>query len=525
MRKLTFLLGLSLCIIMIFAFAGCDKDHLVVDNQNAPDKDKALATPADLMSLVAGAYNDFWGVTQYSYPSMAMSTAGDEITSSWGNWHMRNASWEPRFEYDNSPSYSYNNFTETPWYDCYKAISSANDGLKALADGMLFGDNGADNGMVETFAKFVQGISHGFLACFFDQAFIFDETVNLETDALELQPYTAVMDGALAMLEDALALANANDFVLPDNWINGIAMTNEYMAELIHSYIARYMVWVARTPADRAAVNWATVMNHCNAGITEDLILTGDNDNWWTRLQGHTHHPVWCRVDNNAIGPADTVGAYDAWLATPLMDRMHFGITTGDRRITGDGGPESDGTDMIYSGTPNHRPDRGTYHFSAYTFQRYPHYDLSYTGPMTAFKVTELDMLVAEGLLRTGGSAATIAELINRTRVNRGMLPPATGGEAVGSSTDPHWIGTTANPATLWSMMKHEKFIENFCVTAGTGYFERRGWGELISLTPLHWPVPGLELEILLMDIYTHGGATGDVAAKRVVEEKYPSVH
>jgi len=327
------------------------------------------------------------------------------------------------------------------------------------------------------------------------------------------------MTAAIKMLEDAISICQANDFTLPDTWINGYEVSSAKLAALCHSYIARYLAWVARTPSDRAAVDWNKVISHAQQGITEDFLVYGDGDYWWSRMQGHTHHPVWCRADNNALGPADTSGNYQAWLATPLEDRMHFIIYTPDLRITsgdstGTGGFDHIGTDFDYAGYPRHRPDRGTYHFSAYKLMRYlAYFNGGYVGDITIFKTTELDLLIAEGLLHTGGDLGQVAELINRTRVTRGGLPPATASDAKGSISDPHGILASAS---LWSKLKHEKFIENFVVTAGTGYFERRGWGELISGTPLHWPVPGKELEILLQEIYTHGGTTGDYAPKRL---------
>lgn len=516
MKGIKILIRLSLCFLILFAITGCEKDHLLVENQNAPDAARTLGSAEDLMALVAGAYMEIYGAMQKNYPGMALSTAGDEITSSWGNWHMRNASWEPRFAYDNSPSYGYRGFNETPWYNCYAGISSANDGLRAIAgDPQFFGD---DTPMAHAFAKWVQGLCHCFLGFFFDQAFIFDESVNLETDVLEFSPYGDVMDAGIAMLEECITLCNANDFTLPDTWMNGLACTNEYLAQLCHSYIARYLAWEGRRPADRVAADWNAIMNHAQQGITENFILTGDGNYWWCRLQGHTQHPVWCRADNNALGPADTSGNYQAWLATPLEERMHFLIHTADRRITGPDSAQQDGKYFSYEGTPNHPADRGTYHFSAYMLHRYPHWDLGYTGDMYLFTTNELDLLVAEGLLHTGGDAATIAELINRTRVTNGELPPATAADPVGTINDAHFSNT------LWGMYKHEMFIENFCVTAGTGYASRRGWGELIPGTPLHWPVPGKELEILLLENYTHGGTRGD-HAKRLPDVLYPQTH
>ena len=107
---------------------------------------------------------------------------------------------------------------------------------------------------------------------------------------------------------------------------------------------------------------------------------------------------------------------------------------------------------------------------------------------MTTFKTAEIDLMVAEGLLRTGGSRTQVATLINKTRVSRGQLRPLTGLEA---------------DTELWKWMKYEKMVETFGTGGGLPWFDRRGWDELVSGTLLHFPVPGKELEILLQSYYT----------------------
>jgi hypothetical protein len=502
MKSLKRLSLVSLVLLLGVVVAGCGEDFLTVENQNAPDTERALSSPDDVEALIAGSALSWWSATNKSAPSMALSTIADELTSSWGNWHMRAGSSEPRQPYDNSPSYRYRGFVEVPWYTLYEAISSANTGLRRIAEGMVIGDENRTQ-RAKGFAKFVQGLSHGFLALFFDKAFIFDETVNIETDQLDFSPYNEVMDAAIAQLQEAIAIFNANSFTIPNTWINGLELSNEDLAKLAHSYIARYMAGVARSPDERAAVNWSQVLQHAEQGITEDFAPIGDGDLWWTRLHGQGQHPIWVRADYmNMVGLADTSGNYQAWLDTPLNDRMPFRIHTADQRFPV-GDPEGVGTDFRWEGTPRHRPDRGTYHFSFYFHYRYKDFfDNGFTGPMTAFKVAELDLLKAEALFRLGQSGA--AELINKTRVARGGLPPV-------SDSDPD----------LWDKLWYEKRVETYLGgSAGLAYFDARGWGILISGTPIHWPVPGKELEILQQEIYTFGGVGGPGSVPKVPRPK-----
>lgn len=501
MRSFKFTALLVLGALLLFIFPACTPD-MSIENQNAPETERALSNPDDLESLIGGAFLTWWGVNMKSYPGMGLSTAADELTSSWGNFHMRWASTEPRIPYDNSPTYTYNNFTETPWYDLYSVISTANDGLRLINDGFVIGDE-TRTLRAKAFAKMLQGLAHGFMALFFDKAFIFDETVNLETDKLDYSPYNEVMDAAIEMLEEAAALYESGSFDIPDTWINGLTLSSDYMAQLTHSYIARYLASVPRTPADRAAVDWQRVLDEANKGITEVFAPEGDGNLWWARHFYQGQHPVWVRADYKTIGPADTSGNYQAWLDTPVADRMPFLIHTADKRIT-DGNPEGTGLDFRYEGTPRHRPDRGTYHFSFYMNYRYEYHLLNdATGPMPAFTPRELDYLKAEALIRLGRPGA--ADLINKNRVARGGLPPV-------SDSDPD----------IMDKLIYEKKIECYIAGgAGLAFWDARGWGLLVSGTPMHWPVPGKELEILQQKYYTFGGVGGPGAVpKRSVRER-----
>ena len=186
---------------------------------------------------------------------------------------------------------------------------------------------------------------------------------------------------------------------------------------------------------------------------------------------------------------------------------------TSDRRINGDpNDPSVDGSDFQYQGNNGPFPAaRGTYHYSSHNHKRYQNYvSDKLNGPMPHMILTEMDMYKAEGLLRTGGSRDVVADLINKTRVSRGMLNPAAGSDAAGSSTDAQ---SHLDSASLWAKLKHERRIETFQTAAGLAYYDDRGLGDLVTGTPIHFPVPGRELETLGLQDYTFGGVGGDGGA------------
>ena len=526
------LLTYSLALAFIFGMAGCQ--DLSVENQNNPDRTLALAEPGDVENLIAETFTSYWSATQWC-EAMLWTTMADENSSAWANWGMRDMSSEPRVAWNNAPTYSRAESTERPWFRSYTGISNANDGLQAIAraeaegsvDNNTFTREGIDTNRLKAFARFNQGLLYGWLALYFDQAFIVDETVDLNTDVVELAPYTDVMDAAIAFFDQSIAIAQSNPFTITsaEDWIFGLDITNEDLVRLANSYVARHLAQEARSAEERAAVDWNEVLRRLDAGITEDFAPIGDDNgdvNEWDCMKFFGQNgTTWSRADYRTIGPADESGGYDAWLNTPLADRLVFNIETSDRRIVGSADdPTVDGTDFQYQGTNGpFPPARGTYHYSSHNHKRFQFYNAANAnGPMVAFAKAEVDLLRAEALLRTqgAGAAAEVAELINRTRVERGQLNPATANDAVGAPSDAQ---SHLDSASLWAKLKHEKRIETFQTAAALAFYDDRGWGDLVTGTPIHFPVPGKELETLGLPNYTFGGVGGPGAAPKVMEQ------
>ncbi|MFQ5823244.1 MAG: hypothetical protein ACE5JB_04235 [bacterium] len=432
---------------------------------------------------------------------------------------MRDLSSEPRVRFENTVSYSNKSVIENPWFGCYSAISAVNDGIRNIESGKV--DLGDDNERALAFAKFVQGLAHGFLAVMFDKAFIFDETVDLATDVLELQPYTEVMSAAIQQLSKAIEISDANSFTLPEGWIRGLTLSNTELSQVAHSFIARYMALVARTPTERQNVDWSAVTTHANQGITTDFAPFGDGaDQWWSAVHWWApQYGTWLRADYKLIGPSDESSGYADWLATRVDDRDEFEMDTPDLRIwdqtRADDGTQNPGSQFRYTDPSPFPVARGSYHFSRYGHDRFADYvDGGGEGPMVIFRVSELDFLKAEAMLHTDaeGNRAQIEALIDKTRVtDGGYIPALAAGAPVGTINDPPDPKTGAS---LWSMLKYEKHIDLLGTFSGLGFWDRRGWGELTTKTMLHFPVPAQDLETLQLDLYTHGGGEGDSAPK-----------
>ena len=102
------------------------------------------------------------------------------------------------------------NVNVVPWAGLYRTISSVNDALIAIDSGLVIED-ATRTARTQAVGKFMQGVSHGYLALYFDQAYIVDENLALDTVTVPtFHPYQDVAAAAIAQLDEAIAIANAN---------------------------------------------------------------------------------------------------------------------------------------------------------------------------------------------------------------------------------------------------------------------------------------------------------------------------
>jgi hypothetical protein len=511
------------------AVSGCQE--LTVPNLNNPERDRALAQPADVEALIAGTWRNAWNRWQGSVdPSMEFSAIADEMTTTAANWGSWTLSSEPRIMYDNNPTYAYVNLAETPYYNIYDGIANIHDGIEAIKKKGIVIDTAGGKDLTPralAFAKFTEGLLRGYLALMYDKAFLVTEDTHIESaDSLKkLEPvsYKIMMDSAVASFKEAIAIVNANPTInVRKEWLYTASATGVNATEfkkLINSYMARYMALNARTPAERAAVDWDAVIAAVDAGITADYSPIGGPNVLQSNYKYYTQLTV-CgtciiyHADNKLVGPADTSGNYQTWLNTPLEQRTRFDIATPDRRITGPGGPTTDGLYFRYRATNQFRADRGLYHQSNYQFYRFKGtYGGKANDVLPAIYKAEMDLLKAEGLYRKGdpASLAAAVTLINKTRVANGQLPAVT---VAGVPDAPGCVpkkddGTCGS---LWDALVYEKRIE----TAGgdqIAFYDARGFGKLLPGTFLHLPIPGRELAVYKMPMYSFGGG-GDGSAQ-----------
>lgn len=503
--------------VALATLAGCQ--DLDVVNTNQPDRARALSNPSDVEALVISAWNPYWSRTHTSGSSVnAMPVVADEMTATYANNAALDLSSEPRIALNNNPTATASGIPRFQWDDWYEALSNANDGLAAIDAGLIIDDDGVAGirtHATRVWAKHMQGVALGYLSLIFDQGYVVLEDTDL--GAIELVPYTQLQEAALASLEEAIQLANSQgDFTLGGDVLNGVPVTRDLIIQLSNSYIARFLVLGARTPAERAAIDWNRVMQVTDNGITQDHVTMQEDGVRESSLyfRAFNDGSFQQRADYKHIGWSDVSGNFQNWLNTPLADRVKFLITTPDRRITGET-PESDGKYFEYLETERFRPERGTYHFSFYQWDIGQTPDVGNrpweNGPAVLYHIEEQQLYRAEAMLRTGNPGGAAA-IINETRVANGELPPVT---AAGVPDAPDCVPQRADGSCgdlEWALY-YERMIELTGTDALRAWMDKRGFGQLTAGTFYQMPIPGRELANTDLPIYTFGGVAGESAA------------
>jgi len=519
-RRGAFLLALAAAL----AFGACY--DLTVTNPNEPDRARALASPEDAVALVAGSFN-VWFSANYSYfgAGAALSNAAFQHTSPWACCGMEEFSRIPRVAFrDESPSAS--NMTWT-WTHAYLALRAVADGLAALeGQGAAGALTPEEMDRVRAFGRFVQGIGHATIAVMYAEGFVVDETTDLAAGEAALR-YDALMERAMAYLDESAALSKNGSWTLPMSWMQA-PLTGPELARVAHSMKARYRTASARTPAEREALDWSAIMADVDAGITSDLMLDMDDDHGWHNdALGYGTYWSWSQLGFFIYGMADQSGNYQRWDAlamrdkSPVVDDRPMLIVTPDLRfpqgstvaeqrlspgryfrIQGEGAED---------GETWARPDRGTWRWSWYKHARGEEYwrDLAYVQP--EIRIAEMHLLQAEARYRLGDRAGAAA-LVNHTRVAAGLSPT----DAAGTNTScvPRLPDGTCGD--LLEMLKWEKRMETTFQgpMASLWYFDARGWGDLWKDSFVQLPIPCQEATILGLACARAGGSGGPDAAE-----------
>ena len=547
---------------LAFALIAASACHGDVENLTAPDRERATANPNDVQAFIGGAFfptfhnaiNTSLAINTFAFGSAQWTAtlAGSQDQQQYEEIM------EPRRTHNNSAQISQGVGPHGPrnyWAAIGRAQSIAYDGLQILDDGMVITEGGVDvTARARAFAKFMQGWSWGYAALIFDKSHLVPETMDIpaepsrviETAVNTLTDHDKVIAEAIKSLDEAIRIARANPAVVtypafPGSqlWFGSpTAITNDQFIRMANTLAARLLVLDARTPAERARVDWQKVLAYTANGVTQDFAMqlaTNRTSTLLLRIQRNTTTGTDnARWNYRTIGLADQSGEYQKWIAAPVTQRVRFNIVTPDRRITGPT-PTSNGSYTTYRADDNgFLQHRGTSLFSAYQWTRHMARNGltgantgNNTGVHPLITADENNLLRAEALLRTGdrGGAATLIN-VTRTRgqrigtANYDGLPPvtATGVPTVNGACVPRTDSGACGD--LLTALRYERMVELAGVDMIIPRADSRGFGILSEGSLFQWPVPGNVLELYHLAEYTYGGvgmAGGAVYAPAVM--------
>jgi hypothetical protein len=532
--------------------AGCD-NPLAVTNNNNPDVTRAYSTPAGIEQLIATSFQQVNQIQRG--PTVGSLAANDNINSqllvmsleSYGtvaNFGMAVRTSIPRAPVSNARGNqvfagNLRDFSGLQKQARQNALSIA--ALDELVKGGKTLGSPAQNARARAFAWLVLGIAEGDVGLVYDSASVITPASSVNETA-PLVGYKDVIAATLAALDSAILIANspaatsdAKNFTTTD-WIRGNTIDGPQLIKIARSYKARYRAGAARTPAERAAVDWTQVIADATNGITADLNINLSNSAGWSNFWLPTAYTYqgWHNMSPMYYGMADTSGGYDAWLATPLNSRSAFLIRTPDKRFpSGDTRAEQQTasgslpTGTLYfrnrpTGDDTPADPWGVSPYDNYRFRGLVLNNSDRAGPWPTMTKAEIDLLAAEGYIRKGDYASA-ASLIDKTRTKNGL--PSVAGITSATQTVPggnacvprvpNSSGTSASCGTIMEAMKWEKRVETAFTGYGQWYFDSRGWGDLVEGTALQFPVPYQEMDSRLHPFYNMGGIGDAFGAKK----------
>ena len=500
-------------ILAAVAVAGCSS--LDVKNPNQPDAKRAIADPTALESVAGGTMRTWFNTYDGCEGNCVLATQAQTFSASWNNWNMnfyasidadgtRNSR-----PWQNDLAAAGRTSMEVPWVGMYAAISSASDVLRAIRTNKTVINNPSDTKRAETIAQLMLGAGLSYIALNFDKGYIVDETVNIS--ALSYSNRKLMRDAAVAKLLDAAAMAKANTFTTKPEWTNGVSYSNVQIAQIANTLAAMTLAYYPRNAAENTAASWSQILTLVQSGMSSgtpvDFVFVGDGCAAWC----HEILEWFIEMDTgrihtrlaNMMDPVTQITPYPAGgNPKPNSPDKRLGDGSfGDASITDGFGTypktANGGTDFAWSHDEIFRPSRGSYHQSNIGFVRY---DLSGNqdaggmyngyGPAPVVSAGQSELLWAEALLRTGGSLDDAATRINKTRVTRGGLAPASAADGV---------------AGLTTKLGYEMEIELLGLGASSYYWRRRTDGLIVG-TPHEMPVPAKELGVKGEALYTWGG-------------------
>ncbi len=455
-------------------------------NPHLPGPGDVLDTPDELLDAADTLYQQWFNAAHaVKGPYLMLATAADRLTTTDDLAAAKDMALEPRQPFNNNSNYPYMYVSENFWASSYQVVLLANDILRAMEDKeTIYYDKKDIKPMLTAWAYFIRGIGYGYLGLLYDKANIVD--VHSPLPVLEFSDYRQVVAFAEQSLDTAIAIASSHTFELPATFINGVTMDAQGLARLAASYEARILASWPRNGQDMQYVDWDKVLARARQGVNDDFMPVTDNLTWLDEARQYLISPRWGGIDLRVMHlldpdyPAHWPADNSSWDTPDGQAPDSAYLNSADARAVSD----LEWMDNPHPGTPY-------YLNTFYRLKRYDDWAVDAAGPVPEMTVTETALLAAEALARTGNTAAAVDILNHGTRVSRGHLPA---------------LDASLPLSEVLEAIFYEREIELTATGLGLSFFDMRRRDLLQKGTPLHLPVPGKELEIMGLPVYTYGG-------------------
>ena len=530
---------LLLTALLAGPLAGCASDPLSVQNKNNPNADALLSTPGGtetiVSKLIQQMFNGQYGSSDAIWPQSTVMSFESEATVA--NFGMNTRASIPRLPIDNVQG----NATQAGNLRDFSALTR-NSVLAARTINALKEFEASfpapDYARNRAFSFFALGYGLGHMSLIYDSVTVVTPaSVETTGDVPPFATPTAANVTALQMLDSAIAIATSpaatsgSGWNMPALWLAAPATgpSRDQFVAMVRSFKARIRANVARTPAERAAVNWQAVYDDASQGIQADIIVALGPGKGWTAswLSQAAVSGGWHQMPYFVIGMADTTGGYDTWLGQAVGTKQPFLIRTPDARFPrGDTraaqqafqDPIRRATGVYFRNRPSGEDTPGAASGSSFydNFRFYGIRQNNGSDNWNWFTRAESDGLAAEAAIRLG-RFADAARLIDRTRVPNGLPSvagltalgqPVPGGSACVPRVPAPGTGAATKCGDIFEAMKYEKRIEGAFTGYAMWFLDGRGWGDLLRGTPIEWPVPYQETDARNRPYYNNARVT-----------------
>ena len=286
----------GLILILMFFAVACEKTD--IENINEPDRERALESDSDIISLIDGSVTDFFshmiGFSSIYFEGLAdQTTTTNAYLSFWG--------------FADQPRNSINNVTTnadlgysigSSWGSLNSYIYNTNVILGLVNnDNRVIKDGSSDiTASKKTQALFVRGLCIGYLGMIYDKGYRVDENTDLST--LEFVDYRTLIDYALSDIDDAISSV-PSDFELPI--YTGYSINKAAFVKLANTFRAKIAMGVKRGGSADESIDYNQVISWLEAGIDEDFnppvkkdVLFNIGQDWmtYTLSDGSGYIPV-----------------------------------------------------------------------------------------------------------------------------------------------------------------------------------------------------------------------------------------